>query len=213
MQISASLVPLPTYGTACRCTCRFSCRGDSSQQLNGLCFLLPLHAVSVSQPTLDLWPSWYVFGPWSCRQSRSSRYYFYFQDNTGATISAGSGESAVETAVASTAISSATASASANVSSPSQTADITSTAASAQETSENGNSGAAGGGGNIQTFTGALGGIPAPAVTPGGRGFNVADNDSFLTANAALGRSCDVQHNKVGRRVCSAVRTPSCRVN
>lgn len=51
-------------------------------------------------------------------------------------------------------------------------------------------------GGNLQTFTGALGGITAPAVTAGGRGFVVANNDSFLNVAAALGRSCDVQHNQ-----------------
>lgn len=33
-------------------------------------------------------------------------------------------------------------------------------------------------------------------MTAGGRGFVVADNDSFLNLAAALGRSCDVQHNK-----------------
>lgn len=51
-------------------------------------------------------------------------------------------------------------------------------------------------GSNLQTFTGALGGIVAPAVTAGGRGFVVANNDSFLNLAAALGRSCDVQHNQ-----------------
>jgi len=49
-------------------------------------------------------------------------------------------------------------------------------------------------GGNLQTFAGALGGA-APAVTPGGRGFEVANNADFLNLSAALGRSCDVQHN------------------
>lgn len=49
---------------------------------------------------------------------------------------------------------------------------------------------------NLQTFTGALGGFPAPGVTVGGRGFNVQNNDSFLNKAAALGRSCDVQKNQ-----------------
>ncbi|KAF8964436.1 hypothetical protein BDZ97DRAFT_908103 [Flammula alnicola] len=49
--------------------------------------------------------------------------------------------------------------------------------------------------GNLQTFTGALGGATAPAVTAGGRGFLVAGSDSFLNSAAALGRSCDIQHN------------------
>ncbi|KAH9926146.1 uncharacterized protein B0H18DRAFT_1211160 [Fomitopsis serialis] len=55
---------------------------------------------------------------------------------------------------------------------------------------------AAASGGNLQTFTGALGGIAAPAVTAGGRGFVVANNDDFVNVAAALGRSCDVQHNQ-----------------
>ena len=49
---------------------------------------------------------------------------------------------------------------------------------------------------NLQTSTSALGGISAPAVTKGGRGFQVANNSDFLNLNAALNRSCDVQKNK-----------------
>jgi hypothetical protein len=50
--------------------------------------------------------------------------------------------------------------------------------------------------GNLQKFTGALGGSVAPPVTAGGRGFVVAgESDSFLNLAAATGRSCDVQHN------------------
>ncbi|KJA21216.1 hypothetical protein HYPSUDRAFT_67958 [Hypholoma sublateritium FD-334 SS-4] len=49
--------------------------------------------------------------------------------------------------------------------------------------------------GNLQTFTGNLGGVTAPAVTTGGRGLLVAGSDSFLNLSAALGRSCDIQHN------------------
>jgi len=63
---------------------------------------------------------------------------------------------------------------------------------------------AAASGANIQTFTGALGGVAAPAVTVGGRGFQVDGNDSFLTQSAALGRSCDVQHNKCANLANSA---------
>ncbi|KAL0580995.1 hypothetical protein V5O48_000989 [Marasmius crinis-equi] len=55
--------------------------------------------------------------------------------------------------------------------------------------------GNAGASGNLQTFTGALGGT-APAVTPGGRGFQVEGSDDFLNVGAALGRSCDIQHNQ-----------------
>ncbi|KAF9267502.1 hypothetical protein L218DRAFT_691850 [Marasmius fiardii PR-910] len=50
--------------------------------------------------------------------------------------------------------------------------------------------------GNLQTFTGALGNQAAPAVTKGGRGFQVQGSDDFLNVGAALGRSCDIQHNK-----------------
>ncbi|PBK97692.1 hypothetical protein ARMGADRAFT_1052187 [Armillaria gallica] len=49
--------------------------------------------------------------------------------------------------------------------------------------------------GNLQTFTGALGGAAAPAVTAGGRGFVVEGSDDFLNVGAALTRSCDIQHN------------------
>lgn len=50
--------------------------------------------------------------------------------------------------------------------------------------------------GNLQKFTGALGGAAAPPVTVGGRGFVVSgESDSFLNIGAAVGRSCDVQHN------------------
>ncbi|KAG7443027.1 uncharacterized protein BT62DRAFT_972783 [Guyanagaster necrorhizus] len=48
---------------------------------------------------------------------------------------------------------------------------------------------------NLQTFTGALGGIAAPAVTAGGRGFVVEGSDDFLNVGAALTRSCSIQHN------------------
>lgn len=40
-----------------------------------------------------------------------------------------------------------------------------------------------------------MGGAAAPAVTAGGRGFIVEGSDSFLNEAAALGRSCDIQHN------------------
>ncbi|KAF7796264.1 hypothetical protein EIP86_007438 [Pleurotus ostreatoroseus] len=71
-------------------------------------------------------------------------------------------------------------------------AAATTTAAAAATTT----AAAAASGSNLQTFTGALGGLSAPAVTTGGRGFVVANNDDFLNLAAALGRSCDVQHNQ-----------------
>ncbi|KAI8302622.1 hypothetical protein K4K61_007814 [Colletotrichum sp. SAR11_59] len=58
-----------------------------------------------------------------------------------------------------------------------------------------GNSGNAAGGTNVQTFTGSLGGAPPPVIqTSGTRPFSV-NGDTFVGKNAALGRSCDVQHN------------------
>ncbi|KAL1758373.1 hypothetical protein FB107DRAFT_207184, partial [Schizophyllum commune] len=68
----------------------------------------------------------------------------------------------------------------------------TSAAASASSASSGSSSSSSG---NLQTFTGSLG-AAAPAVTAGGRGFQVEGNDDFLNVAAALGRSCDVQHNK-----------------
>jgi len=55
-------------------------------------------------------------------------------------------------------------------------------------------SGSSGSSDNLQSFTGGLGGIAAPPITRGGKGF-VVDNDDFLNLNAAKGRSCDKQHN------------------
>jgi hypothetical protein len=50
---------------------------------------------------------------------------------------------------------------------------------------------------NIQNETFyVVGGIKAPTVTAGGRGFIVEGSDEFVGISAALGRSCDIQHNK-----------------
>jgi len=50
---------------------------------------------------------------------------------------------------------------------------------------------------NLQTFTGNLGGISAPPVTTSGTGFAVqGESGNFVNLAAALGRSCDVQHNQ-----------------
>jgi len=51
----------------------------------------------------------------------------------------------------------------------------------------------ASGGQNLQTFTGSLGGAPPPVVTSA-KGFET-DNSEFVNLAAAIGRSCDVQHN------------------
>lgn len=72
------------------------------------------------------------------------------------------------------------------------TASVAAAAASSVAASSNG--AAARSNGNLQTFTGALGGA-APAVTAGGRGFVVQGSDDFLNVGAALTRSCDIQHN------------------
>ncbi|OBZ72196.1 hypothetical protein A0H81_07966 [Grifola frondosa] len=51
--------------------------------------------------------------------------------------------------------------------------------------------------GNLQTFTGALGGVTAPVVTALGNGqFQVEGNSAFNNVNDALSRSCDVQNNQ-----------------
>ncbi|KAI9179710.1 hypothetical protein H9P43_005040 [Blastocladiella emersonii ATCC 22665] len=61
--------------------------------------------------------------------------------------------------------------------------------------------------GDMQTFTGALLNVPAPEVknVGGGRPFQVIVdgqlNGDFVGKNAALGRSCDVQHNKCANKV------------
>ena len=50
---------------------------------------------------------------------------------------------------------------------------------------------------NLQTFTGALGGVTAPTVTATGDGkFQVEGNSAFNSQQSAVVRSCDVQHNK-----------------
>jgi len=49
--------------------------------------------------------------------------------------------------------------------------------------------------GNLQTFTGALGGVTAPAVTASGNQFQVEGNSLFNDVQSAISRSCDVQHN------------------
>ncbi|KAI5829242.1 hypothetical protein K523DRAFT_41861 [Schizophyllum commune Tattone D] len=82
----------------------------------------------------------------------------------------------------------------ANSSAASATSSAASSASSSSSSSGSSSSSASTSG-NLQTFTGDLGGA-APAVTTGGRGFQVEGNDDFLNAAAALGRSCDVQHNK-----------------
>ncbi|PPR02626.1 hypothetical protein CVT24_002197 [Panaeolus cyanescens] len=61
----------------------------------------------------------------------------------------------------------------------------------------NNNAGNAGAGGNLQGFTGNLGGVVAPTVTALGNGqFQVANNAAFNNLRNAVVRSCDVQNNQ-----------------
>jgi hypothetical protein len=78
---------------------------------------------------------------------------------------------------------------------PAATATAAASSSSGSSSSGSSSSSAAAGQ-NLQSFTGALGGISAPPVVVGGRGFTVQGNSDFLNLSAALGRSCDVQHNQ-----------------
>ncbi|KAI0030432.1 hypothetical protein K488DRAFT_54284, partial [Vararia minispora EC-137] len=65
---------------------------------------------------------------------------------------------------------------------------------------------------NLQTFTGNLNGITAPAVTEtagAARPFTVEGSDTFVGLNAALGRSCDIQHNQCANAANSGSGTAS----
>lgn len=58
--------------------------------------------------------------------------------------------------------------------------------------------GAGTGASSLQTFTGALGGLSAPAVKAGGRGFTCdGATGDFHSVEEALDRSCDMQQNAV----------------
>jgi len=48
---------------------------------------------------------------------------------------------------------------------------------------------------NLQTFTGALGGITAPTVVASGSQFQVENNSLFKNKADAITRSCSIQHN------------------
>ncbi|KAJ6619779.1 hypothetical protein B0H10DRAFT_1146913 [Mycena sp. CBHHK59/15] len=50
--------------------------------------------------------------------------------------------------------------------------------------------------GNLQVFTGNLGGVTAPEVVASGSQFQVIGNSLFNSKTDALARSCDVQHNQ-----------------
>ncbi|QRV86581.1 hypothetical protein RhiJN_14599 [Ceratobasidium sp. AG-Ba] len=72
-------------------------------------------------------------------------------------------------------------------------ASSTSTSAPPAETSPVSGGGS---GGNLQAFSGSLGGVTAPAVTANGNQFAVAGNSNFNNLKSALVRSCDVQNNQ-----------------
>ncbi|KAF9003972.1 hypothetical protein BDQ17DRAFT_1241729 [Cyathus striatus] len=73
------------------------------------------------------------------------------------------------------------------------TAAVTTTSSATSETTAASTGASAG---NLQTFTGSLGGVTAPTVTGSGDTFQVEGNSSFKTLQSALARSCDVQNNK-----------------
>ncbi|KAM0746303.1 hypothetical protein T439DRAFT_142804 [Meredithblackwellia eburnea MCA 4105] len=82
-------------------------------------------------------------------------------------------------------------------SAPTTTTSITTTSSSSSTSAPASSSSSVSSGTNYQTYTGALGGYSAPAVTTGRRGYVVAGDSSasFDTLAAALDRSCDNQHN------------------
>src|ERR1700760_4981059 len=74
------------------------------------------------------------------------------------------------------------------------TASAVASAASAASSSSASTTSASG---NIQAFTGALGGVTPPPVTALENGqFQVTGNAAFNDLQDALVRSCDVQHNQ-----------------
>jgi len=111
-------------------------------------------------------------------------------DNTASTDNSASADNSASSGAA--AATSCAAPKTVTVTAAGSAATQTGAAASAATTASN-NAAASG---NLQTFAGALGGVTAPAVTKGGRGFQVEGSDDFLNVNAALGRSCDIQKNK-----------------
>ncbi|KAL8288178.1 hypothetical protein RB597_000326 [Gaeumannomyces tritici] len=51
-------------------------------------------------------------------------------------------------------------------------------------------------GGNLQKFTGSLGGAPPPVTNTGGQRPFTVNGNTFNNAKAALTRSCDIQNNQ-----------------
>ncbi|KAI9057273.1 hypothetical protein FKP32DRAFT_1584187 [Trametes sanguinea] len=110
----------------------------------------------------------------------------------GSATGSSSGSAAASSAAATTAA--AASSSAAATTSTTAAAATTSSAAAAATSSAAASSSSSG---NLQTFTGALGGVTAPPVTQNADGsFQVQGNSSFKDLANALTRSCDVQHNQ-----------------
>ncbi|RDX57404.1 hypothetical protein OH76DRAFT_37866 [Lentinus brumalis] len=111
-------------------------------------------------------------------------------DDQGRQIAGSTGSAAAPASSSAAATAAATTTAAKDTSTAAATA-TKSSAASATSAA------AAASGGNLQTFTGALGGVTPPPVTANADGsFQVQGNASFKDLNNALTRSCDVQHNQ-----------------
>ncbi|KAK0223337.1 hypothetical protein IW262DRAFT_1269388 [Armillaria fumosa] len=99
----------------------------------------------------------------------------------------------VSGAASSTVADSATTTAAATVATQSATASSSAAAATSTVASTSG--------ANLQTFTGALGDVTAPAVSGTSDGqFQVEGNSEFKDVQDALVRSCDVQHNQCANK-------------
>lgn len=105
-------------------------------------------------------------------------------DDQGNTVSGTGSSTTVADVATTTAAAAVTTQAAATSTTTSAVASATSTAVSTSST-------------NLQTFTGALGGITAPAVTGTSNGqFQVEGNSEFKDVQDAVVRSCDVQNNQ-----------------
>ncbi|KAJ7212169.1 hypothetical protein GGX14DRAFT_447787 [Mycena pura] len=115
-------------------------------------------------------------------------------DDQGNIIAGSTGGSVSVAATAAATTSVAPAAATSAAAAPTAAATTSVAPAAATSAAASSSTGAASSSANVQAFTGALGGISAPAVTPGGKGF-IVDGSEFIQEAGALGRSCDEQHN------------------
>ncbi|KAI0714325.1 hypothetical protein C8T65DRAFT_573597 [Cerioporus squamosus] len=115
-------------------------------------------------------------------------------DDQGNVIAGSTGSAPAASSSAAAAASTTAAAATTSAAAATSTAAATATTSSAAAATS---SAAAASGDNLQTFTGALGGVTPPPVTANADGsFQVQGNASFKDLNNALTRSCDVQHNQ-----------------